>query len=785
MNWDLKHCHNFAIFVFCKCLIVIFVNMKKFIVIGIFCLFNIIANAQNGGVKGFVYDESTGEPIMFATVKVMGENIGAQTDVNGFFNIPKILIGTYKLVTTYSGFDSTQTDVLIELDNTNSIKIMLHKKSKKIGNVIISGKKSEKQLETRVGATKITTKEIKALPSIGGEPDIAQYLQVMPGVTFTGDQGGQLYIRGGSPVQNKILLDGMTIYNPFHSIGLFSVFETEGIRTADVMSGGFGVEYGDRTSAIVNISTKDGNKNRTSGKVGVSPILAKVFLEGPLMKQKTIGGPSLTYVASLKHSYLNKTSDLYKFVGTNNGQGLPFSFTDLYGKVCLNAGSGSKFNFFGFNFKDDVNFTGSQFGWNNFGAGSNFVISPAASNSLITGGFYYSGYGIQLVESDKKPRKSNINGFDANIAITSYGSRNSELKYGFEVNGFSTVYEFYNYLGIQSDQNENTTQIGSFVKYKVYSKNSKFIFEPGVRMQYYASMGIFSPEPRLAMKYNFSKSFRVKAAAGRYSQNLISTKSDKDIVNLFTGFLTGPDIDLFKPDGTPSKNNIQYANHVIGGIELDIKDVELTLEPWLKDFRQLITFNRYKTSPSQSDYLIETGIAKGLDLTMKYSKNRLYLWTALSLGSITRYDGKQTYPPPFDRRYNVNIVASYYAGKKQDIELSARFNYGSAFPFTLTQSLYENINFSQTGLNTDYLGQNGSLDIVYDTKINDGRLSDYHRLDLSAKKKFEINEHSEIDVTFGLTNAYNRKNIFYMDRITNARQYQLPIFPTLAVSFGF
>ncbi len=759
--------------------------MKKLALFVFILCASILVKAQEGGVKGFVYDKRTGEPIFYATVRIDGKNIGAQTDVNGFFNIPKIAVGSYKLLASFSGYDNLEQDITIDAGDVITQKFYLNKKSKKLANVVISSKKTEKQLETKVGAIKVTTKEIKSLPSIGGEPDIAQYLQVLPGVTFTGDQGGQLYIRGGSPVQNKILLDGMTIYNPFHSIGLFSVFETDAIRNADVMSGGFGAEYGDRTSAIVTINSKDGNKNKTSGRVSASPILAKVFLEGPIARAKEDGGATVTYVASLKNSYLDKTSGLYDFVGNSSGRGLPFSFTDAYGKICVNAGNGSKLNVFGFNYADKVAYTNSNLNWNNLGLGVNFVVSPASANSLITGGFSFSGYDIALSEADGKDRSSEIAGFDGNIGITSYLKGNAEIKYGFEVTGFGTVYNYTNYLGYKSDQNENTTQIGSYVKYKGVSKNAKFIYEPGFRLQYYASLGILSPEPRVAFKYNIHKNLRVKAAVGRYSQNLISTKSDRDIVNLFTGFLTGPDVDLVKPDGTPSKNNIQYANHLIGGIEMDVKEFEFSLEPWFKDFRQLITFNRYKTQQNQSDFLIETGIAKGLDLTAKYSKGRGYLWTALSLGKITRFDGKQTYPPPFDRRYNVNIVGSYNIGKKQDIELSARFNYGSAFPFTLTQSLYENIDFSQSGLNTNYLTQNGSLEIIYDNNINAGRLSDYHRLDVSAKKKFNLKGDLEADVTVGVTNAYNRQNIFYMDRITNERQYQLPFFPTVAVSFSF
>jgi hypothetical protein len=139
---------------------------------------------------------------------------------------------------------------------------------------------------------------------------LAQYLQVTPGVTFTGDQGGQLYIRGGSPVQTGILLDGITIYNPFHSIGLYSVFETDAIRSADVYTAGFNATYGNRSSAILDIHTKDGNNQRLSGTVSASPIMVRGMLEGPLMKQKKAEGGSSTFLISAKHSYLSQTSKM-------------------------------------------------------------------------------------------------------------------------------------------------------------------------------------------------------------------------------------------------------------------------------------------------------------------------------------------------------------------------------------------------------------------------------------------------------------------------------------------
>ena len=120
--------------------------------------------------------------------------------------------------------------------------------------------------EVKVATIKISKKDLEMVPTIGGEPDLAQYMQVIPGVVFTGDQGGQLYIRGGSPIQNKVLLDGMIIYSPFHSIGLFSVFDSDIIRNTDVYTGGFNAEYGGRISSIMDIKTIDGNKKEFGGK---------------------------------------------------------------------------------------------------------------------------------------------------------------------------------------------------------------------------------------------------------------------------------------------------------------------------------------------------------------------------------------------------------------------------------------------------------------------------------------------------------------------------------------
>ncbi len=776
-------------------------NLFKRIALSGLLLFVFISGySQNANIRGFVYYKENAEPVIFTNIFLKGTGYGASTDVNGYFSITKIPAGTYTLIATYVGCDTVREEITIKANDIISKKIYLPKSSIKLKTVEITGAKQDKQTQTKVSEITITPKEIKQLPSVGGEPDIAQYLQVLPGVIFTGDQGGQLYIRGGSPIQNKVLLDGMIIYNPFHSIGLFSVFETDIIRNADVYTGGFGAQYGGRVSSIMDITTKDGNKKRLSGKVAASPFGAKLLLEGPLKKQKEDGKGSSSFIVSAKNSYLPTTSKfLYSYV---DSAGLPFGYTDLYGKISLNAGNGSKINFFGFNFKDDVNYQAlSNLSWESKGMGSNFVLIPASSSVLIQGHFAFSNYGISLIEELKPetPRTSDIKGFNMGLDFT-YFAGLSEINYGLEVLGFKTDFQFYNSVDRLISQSENTTEIGAYLKYKFMSKNKKILIEPSFRTQYYASLNNFSPEPRLAAKYNITDKIRVKLAGGIYSQNLISATSDRDVVNLFYGFLSGPDnlqTKFTEKDGSERdiKHKLQKANHAIFGMEFDLPyNLDLTVEAFNKNFTQLANINRDKIYEDNSDnnlkpdyqkkdFIIETAYARGADAVLKYDYKHLYLWAVYSLTYVKRWDGIREYAPHYDRRHNVNLVASYSFGKGNNWEVDARWNFGSGFPFTKTAGYYEKYDFSG-GLNTDYTTTNGDLGVLYGD-LNAGRLPAYHRLDVNIKRTFEFSEYAKLEVTAGATNAYSRENIFYFDRVQYKRVNQLPILPSLSANFTF
>ena len=341
-------------------------SLQSAILTVIFLLASAMAFSQ-GTVKGFVKDKQTGEPLLFINVYLEGTSFGVTTDVNGYYTISKIPSGSYTVVSSSMEYEAGKAAVDIEDNKVRTRNFQLSRKTNQLGDAEISADGQEQETQVRISVATIRPQDVKKIPSFGGQPDIVQVLQTLPGFISTGDQGGQLYIRGGSPVQNKVLLDGMIIYNAFHSIGLFSVFDTDIIANADVYTGGFNAQYGGRISSVMDIKTRDGNKARLKGKVGASPFGAKLTLEGPLKKLNDKGA-GISYVLSGKTSYLEESSKLfYTYIDST---GLPFNYTDLYGKVSFSGSSGSKFSVFGFNFTDDVTYlNSSKLDWKNAGVG--------------------------------------------------------------------------------------------------------------------------------------------------------------------------------------------------------------------------------------------------------------------------------------------------------------------------------------------------------------------------------------------------------------------------------
>ncbi|HLG02119.1 MAG TPA: TonB-dependent receptor, partial [Bacteroidia bacterium] len=574
-----------------------------------------------------------------------------------------------------------------------------------------------------------------------------------------------------------------------------------------------------------------GNRKRFGGKVTLSPFGAKLMAEGPIRRMnEEKGHGSISYILSAKNSYLRETSKmLYKYADPN---GLPFNFSDYYGKVAFNSINGSKLNLFGFLFNDTVaRFKGSaDVKWKSRGFGSNFQVVPGGSPTLIKGNFAYSKYDISMREDFFQERSSSVDGFNMGLNFT-YFQRKNVVNYGLEILGFKTNFYFLNPVNRLIQQEENTTEFAAFFKYKWISgnlgkdstQNRTFVLEPGFRIHYYASLNEPSFEPRLAFKYNVNNDIRIKGAGGMYSQNLISAVSDRDVVNLFYGFLSGSDnlpSTFTNEQGQEYEvvSKLQKANHFITGIEWTPIDsvekygnLEVNLEGYLKVFTQLTNINRtkiYEDDQSnvdqpdalKKDFIIETGKAYGIDLLVKYEFKDFYLWTVYSVARVTRWDGVQNYRPNFDRRHNVNVVAAYNFGKRISVydtiaakwvktenrnknwEIDIRWNFGTGFPFTPTAGFFESLTFNS--ITSSYTTTNGSLGILYGP-LNTHQLPAYHRLDITIKRTWEFSEFSTLEAAFSVTNTYNRPNVFYFDRVKATRVDQLPVMPSMSLSYSF
>ena len=747
-------------------------------------------HAQSGTIRGFVYDEETDLSIPYANIIIEGTNYGAVANDQGYFIINNVPAGEHDLKVTFIGYEDYTEKVLVQKDRILSLKVYLKMGSELLDDVEVNAERQERDTKVLTGVVTLSPKKIEQF-SVGGDADIIKAVQVLPGVITTGDQGGQLFIRGGAPIQSLVMLDGAIIYNPFHSIGFFSVFDADIIESANVYSGGFGAQYGSRNSAVMDIQTRDPNRQYLSGKVQASTYSAKVLMEAPLGKKDRNGRAASSLLLSYKTSYLDQSSQVfYPYIETEYG-GLPFNFTDVYGKFTSQSENGSKVNLFGFSFNDDVKFAGNNsIGWNAAGGGIDFVAVPPASTVLLSGDFSFSRYDISALTGEQiNPNTSGINGFNGGLDFTYFVGDGDELQYGIEAIGYRTELTLYDEFGNRIDDFENTTELGAYFRYKLARK--RFLLEPGLRLHYYSTQSELSLEPRLGAKYNVNEWLRLKASAGLYSQNLTASNSDRDVVNLFYGFLSGISLSQLPDEfrGEPINTSLQKAAHLVTGVEVELSEnLSVNLEGYIKDFKQIINVNRNRVSETDPEFIVEEGLAKGIDLLMKYQSKRLYLWFVYSLGEITRDDGTRVYYPYFDRRHNLNFVGTYALDKDQTWEASLRYNFGTGFPFTPTRSFYRQQDFldatNQGIVSYDYTTENGNLDVLYGD-LNTKRLPNYHRVDVSVKKTIALQHRQVVEITGGATNLLNYDNIFYYDRNENKRVDQLPIMPTVSISYKF
>lgn len=743
-----------------------------------------------GTIRGSVID-TEGEPVVGAQVVLFPLQRGTLTNVEGLFSLGSIPYGTYQVRVTALGIDTLWQEVTIDKRRPIvTLKLQATARDVQLGTVEIV----EEVAPTRIDPTRVTVavtpiapRQIFQLPSFGA-PDVAQYIQVLPGVVFTGDQGGQLYIRGGTPIQNLTLLDGAIVYSPFHTLSLFSAFETDILRQVNVYSAGFGAEYGGRVSSVIDIRTRPGDFDRLGGRVYATPFIAGGLLEGPLYLSK-----NSSWLLSARQGYIQQaTPRLYPYVRDS----LPFQFQDVYGKVTFGRGP-DQFQVFGFRQTDRVDLGANGVNsWNQWGAGVTFSNLPSGTRVRILGNFAYSRFSNTFADPrELRPRYSEIGGFNGGFTF-SYLFGVDELAYAVDVRGFSTDFLFTNALGFITQQRQSNTEFAGYVRYqKVFRRQevdergelrftTRALIEPSLRFHFYNTYGYFSVEPRLRAKYTGER-WSLQAAAGRYTQNWVAAVSDRDVVILFQGFLTAPELPANKQLSHP----LQEAYHLTGGGEYQIGPFLLTAEGWYKRFSQLTVVNRERLFPEEPAFLTEVGYAYGADMTLRYQDKSWNLYATYSYQYNRRTDFRIEYFPLWDRRHTANLLATYRWGgflstprsRETKWEVSVRWTLGSGLPFTQTLGFFEKLLLLQ-GSQSPYVTQQGFLAVLLSPNYNAARLPAYHRLDFLVKRRWRIGTDFLLEANFTLLNAYNRPNLFYIDRISARRYNQLPILPSLGLT---
>ena len=320
--------------------------MRKFLLfITIVCIFSLKLSAQETGtLRGIVVDSTNSEALSYASVSIKELGTGAFTDLRGYFIISKIPVNkNYTLQISYLGYHQKDIKVSVKSGKVTNMQIKLVPSGVDLQAVEKVGERIVRKNETDISLDRIAVRQLEALPQ-GVETDVFRSIKLMPGVQSTSDVSAQYYVRGGGSDQNLVLIDGVTLYSPFHALGLFSAIDPDIISNLEFYKGGFGAEYGGRLSSVMSIVTKDGNKNKFGMKATSSFLTGKILVEGPI--------PDGSFIITGRKSY--STEILKKFLNDKN---VPSDFYDLAFKVNYSNPKvleGSKFLVNGFFSSDDV-----------------------------------------------------------------------------------------------------------------------------------------------------------------------------------------------------------------------------------------------------------------------------------------------------------------------------------------------------------------------------------------------------------------------------------------------
>lgn len=718
-----------------------------------------------GTLRGSVTDTLSGEALPFANILLKGTNIGASADLKGNFTIPGIPSEkTYTALVSYLSYSPKEIQIQIFEDQITQLRIELAPSAIRLEAVEKIGQKYDRPNETDIGLQKLTIREIEYLPQ-GVETDIFRSLQFLPGVKSTGDVSARYYVRGGSSNQNLVLFNGVSVYNPFHALGLFSIIDPEIINAVEFFKGGFTADYGGRLSSVLNLVTKDGNKNKFAANVTGSFLTAKASVEGPL--------PIGSFIISGRKSTFN--SILKKFL---NYKEAPFDFYDLsfkFNYISSGTGSLTKISVHGFNSLDQLigaNSSEADYKWSNniYGAYlfQEWENVPVYSETNFSISNFYGEVFPNL--SITKPRRNFINDVTLRSDVSYIAESKDEIKAGYSIKSINTELNFENLQGAETNLNDKSLELDIYAKYK-FLRYEDLGIDVGTRLNVISLSKQRPPiiEPRINLTYRLLPYIALKGAWGIYSQELITLSNENEVISLFEPWVITPN--YLKPSS---------ATHYVAGLEYDgIENLNITIEGYYKKIKNSAEQNENKALSSDTDFINGSVEAYGSEYLIKYSDGTIDASASYSLSWAYRnIDGWISYPK-YDSRHSVTLNLSIDFGKGWQSSVSWFFN--SGLPFTQTVGYYDKLYLEDLFNINSLFGSYIPFTVLADRNL--GRLPTYHRLDFSLSKKLQVG-FTELEFSVNVLNVYDRKNIFYFDRKTGKRVNMLPILPTATLKIS-
>jgi hypothetical protein len=784
------------------------------IVFGFLILVLIIPSfAQNKyTLSGYVREDGSREFLIGVTIISKGKNIGTTTNSFGFYSID-LPEGEHELTFLYIGYLSHMEK--ITMDSNKTLTVNLKTKEKEFGEVVIRGRRTEKVSENvQMSKIEVPVATIKDIPALMGEKDVLKVLQLLPGVQSGSEGQSGLYVRGGGPDQNLIILDGATVYNAQHLFGFFSLFNGDALRSVELYKGGFPARYGGRLSSVIDLNMKDGNKEKYTGEVGVGIISARGVLEGPIANGKG------SFILSGRRTYIDALTQPI-ILAFNNGNPAGYFFHDFNAKANYEIDDKNRIYLSGY-FGQDKFYVGYSETWNdieekvrtNFGWGNatgtlrwNHVFNQKLfSNTSIIYSNYNLGIKLDISEDKKEQYKLRYNSGIRDWAIKQdfdwFASNNHRVRYGTQITHHlftpqaMVLKDNFFDLDQQNRTNFNAVESGTYIE-DDWKVTDRFRTSIGLRLASFHvnNENYINLEPRVGLSYRVRQDFSIKAAYTRMNQ----------FIHLLSNSGIGLPTDLWVP--ATDRVRPQMSDQVALGFAYDIPNLGLTfeIEGYYKTMNQIIAYREGASflaiediedgnltfSSFEDQVTSGNGYSQGIEFFIQKKEGPITGWIGYTLSKTEHQFDELNNGKPFfaryDRRHDVSVVAIYKI--KENINFSLTWVYGTGNAITLPIGFVPFIN-EPTNPNFAWLNSGNEF-----TDRNTFRMRAYHRADIGVQISHDRTRGVRT-WEFSAYNLYSRMNPFFYF-IGNEEDFNFtskpvlkqislfPLIPSISWSFKF